>query len=194
MEGKSIYKQLSDIQKAIPVIEKGQRNDFQKYNFRGIDDIYNNLSGILANNQVLILPKIINQHFETIYTEKGNDKKVAFKVYYVVEFTFLSLIDGSSVVMSMAGEGADASDKTTGKAMSNTYKYALAEMFMIPFEDINDSDQSSKKEGNDLEGSRKAAKLALEKSDYPEPKKKAMIAGLKNYDIVFLEKIINGDI
>lgn len=194
MENKSIYKQLSDIQKAIPVIGKDQRNNFQKYDFRGIDDIYNNLSGIFAENKVLILPNILSQHFETIYTEKNNDKKVAFKVYYIVEFTFLSLIDGSNVVMSMAGEGADSSDKTTGKAMSNAYKYALSEMFMIPTEDIHDSDQSSTKEGSDLDGAKKAATEAVNNSDYSKAKKDALLSAIKKSDITFLERIINGQV
>lgn len=194
MENKAIYKQLSDIQKAIPAMGKNQRNDFQKYNFRGIDDIYNTLSSIFSDNQVLILPKILDSQFETIYTEKNNDKKVAFKAYYNVEFTFLSLIDGSTVVMSMAGEGADSSDKTTGKAMSNAYKYALAEVFIIPFEDIKDSDQSSSKEGSDLEGAKKAATEAINSSDYPKAKKTALLSAIKKSDITFLERIINGKV
>ena len=190
MENKAIYKQLSNIQKAIPVIGKGQRNDFQKYNFRGIDDIYNNLSGIFAENEVLILPRILDRHFETYQLKE----KAAFKVYYTVEFTFLSLIDGSTVVMSMAGEGADSSDKTTGKAMSNTYKYALAEMFMIQTEDINDSDQSSTKDGSDLDGAKKAATESVNNSDYPTAKKTALLSAIKKGDITFLERIINGQV
>src|SRR5262245_4671245 len=42
-------------------IAKDRRNDQQKYNFRGIDDVYNALAPILAKHHLIIVPRTISR-------------------------------------------------------------------------------------------------------------------------------------
>lgn len=169
-EVKQIYSQLAKIQKEIKPIAKNSTVNNQ-YKARSVDDIYNVLSAIFERNEVMILPKIVDKEYQDFTVLKNGKEGKVFKVYYVVEFTFLSLLDGSIVSCSMAGEGADTQDKATGKAMSNAYKYALAEAFMIPFEGIKDSDMY---EHEDIT-SEKDYKQAIEKLQ-----KAQTIEGLQN--------------
>jgi hypothetical protein len=48
--------------------------------------------------------------------------------------------DGSSLEAVVYGEAMDSGDKATNKAMSAAHKYALLQTFLIPTEDVEDSD------------------------------------------------------
>ena len=137
MDNKAIYEQLAKVQKQVEKIAKDQKNEYNNYMFRGIDDYYNYFNSLFKENEILILPEVLSMKHEVL--PQGNKYKT--KVFYNVKYTYLSLIDGSSVYVTMAGEGDDSGDKSTGKAMSNSFKYALAETFIVPTKDIKDSDQ-----------------------------------------------------
>ena len=51
------------------------------------------------------------------------------------EFDFICTDDGSTHTVTTFGEGSDAGDKATNKAMSIAYKYAAFQTFCIPTED-----------------------------------------------------------
>lgn len=118
-------------------IGKDRRNEAQKFNFRGIDDVMNALSPVLAQNRLLILPRIISR-VETVRTNKSGG--VIFSVVVDAEFDFTSAIDGTKVTVRMPGEAMDSADKATNKAMSAAYKYACFQAFCIPVEGTPDAD------------------------------------------------------
>ena len=194
MEEKKIYSQLASIQEEIGPIGKTKRNSAQGYSFRGIDDLYNNLAPIFVKHKVMILPEIIESRSEELRQQKDGSERIAFKVYFIVKFVFLSLMDGSSVAGSMAGEGYDYLDKATGKAMSNAYKYMLAEAFTIPFEDMIDSDMGDTVEKESVKTLEQKAFEFIKSSDWPEAKKTAVTSAIKagKMDKAFLERVANG--
>ena len=49
-----------------------------------------------------------------------------------VEYTFRSLVDGSTVAAVVCGEGTDSADKGTSKAMAMAYKACMIQSFSIP--------------------------------------------------------------
>ena len=121
-------------------IGKDRRNEQQGYAFRGIDDVYNALAPILAENSLCILPKVQSREVTERQTQRGG---VLFYVNVIVDFHFVSALDGSSHIVTMAGEAMDSADKATNKAMSAAYKYLCLQTFCIPTEGDNDADATT---------------------------------------------------
>lgn len=121
-------------------ISKDRRNQQQGYSFRGIDEVYNALSPILARHKLCILPRMIARGVSERQTQKGG---VLFNVTVEAEFDFVSADDGSHHTIRTFGEAMDSADKATNKAMSAAYKYAAMQAFCIPTEGDNDADGTS---------------------------------------------------
>jgi len=121
-------------------IGKDRRNEQQGYAFRGIDDVYNALAPILAENSLCILPKVQSREVTERQTRSGS---TLFYVNVIVDFHFVSAKDGTSHVVTMAGEAMDSADKATNKAMSAAYKYLCLQTFCIPTEGDNDADATT---------------------------------------------------
>ena len=119
----SVYKAINKVQAALSQvgISKNNRNQQQGYNFRGIDDVYNVLSPLLAEHGLCILPRMLSRQCEERQTAKGG---TLFYVTVDAEFDFVCADDGSKHVVKTFGEAMDSGDKATNKAMSAAYKYA----------------------------------------------------------------------
>ena len=118
-------------------IAKDRKNSAQGYNFRGIDDVYQALSGLLAKKNLVIIPRVLSRLLEERETKNGGRMAYSF---VDVEFDLVSAIDGSKHTARVAGEGMDSADKSTNKAMSAAYKYMAFMVFCIPTEGDNDAD------------------------------------------------------
>jgi hypothetical protein len=118
-------------------ISKDQTNTFDKYKFRGIDDVYNTLAPLLARHGLLILPRVLERHSEE---RASKDGKAMFYITVAVEFDFVASADGSVHTIRAYGEAMDRGDKGTNKAMTAAYKYACFEAFCIPTEGSDDAD------------------------------------------------------
>ena len=121
-------------------ISKDKKNQQQGYSFRGIDDVLNALSPMLAKNNLCILPYVLERECEQRQSKSGG---VLFYVTVRVRFDFVSAVDGSKHEVVMCGEAMDSADKATNKAMSAAYKYAAIQAFCIPTEGDNDPDSTT---------------------------------------------------
>ena len=135
-----VYKAINKVQSALAKegISKDRTNtQGASYKFRGIDDVFNALSPLLAEHQLCILPRVISrQCVERLSKQGGN----LFYVTVEAEFDFISTEDGSKHIVKTFGEAMDSGDKATNKAMSAAYKYAALQAFAIPTEGDNDAD------------------------------------------------------
>ena len=139
MDNKLIFQQLSKIMADVKAIGKEKRNQEQKFQYRGIDDMYNELHELFAKHEVTVMPQIVEQERRTEQTKSGSN---LYFTIVTVEYHFIAT-DGSETFARVRGEGADMADKSSGKAQSNAMKYALMECFLIPTEDLDDADASS---------------------------------------------------
>lgn len=118
-------------------IQKSRQTDASNvkfcFSYRGIDDFYNALSSIIAENGLIILPNVISTKTMRYYNTKN---EIMFKTLVVVKYTILCEKDGSSVSVTMAGECNDSGDKGMNKALSNAQKY----MYILPFSIPTESD------------------------------------------------------
>ncbi|HWB15930.1 MAG TPA: ERF family protein [Vicinamibacterales bacterium] len=117
-------------------IGKTRRNQQQNYAFRGIDDVLNTLSPLLAKHGLVVVPRVTERTVTERHTTKGG---VLFCVVIAAEFDFIAAEDGSIHTARMYGEAMDSADKATNKAMSAAYKYAAFQVFCIPT-DVEDAD------------------------------------------------------
>ena len=138
-ESKQVYKAIANVMADLSVygIAKDRKNTGQGYNFRGIDDIYNALSGLLSTHGLVILPRVLSHRLEERETKNGGRMAYSF---VDVEFDLVSADDGSCHTARTTGEGMDSADKSTNKAMSAAYKYMAFQVFCIPTEGDNDAD------------------------------------------------------
>lgn len=123
-----IFERISAVMAEIGAIGKSNVNEHQRYNFRGIDDVYNALHPALVKHQVFLAPKILKQVYETSATAAGKSAKVSM---LTIRFRFYTT-DGSFIDAETVGEAFDTSDKATNKAMSVAFKYACFQVFCIP--------------------------------------------------------------
>ena len=134
-----VYQAINRVQAALARegISKSRKNEQQGYKFRGIDEVYNALSPLLAEHGLCILPRCT----ERLCVERTNAKGTAlFYVTVRAEFDFVSSEDGSKHTVTTYGEAMDSGDKATNKAMSAAYKYAAFQTFAIPTEGTPDAD------------------------------------------------------
>lgn len=142
MSSQAILKAINKVQSALASegIKKGRKNAAQGYSFRGIDDMYNVLSPMLAENQIVVLPSYSDRQ---VVEHESKKETLLFYVTLKGEFTFKSAEDGSEVKMTTYGEAMDSGDKATNKAMSAALKYAFMQTFTIPTEGDNDSENQT---------------------------------------------------
>jgi hypothetical protein len=118
-------------------IAKRHLNDTSDYAYRGIDDIYNRLSPILARRRLCILPRMLERGQRE---HRGQGGQLLFSVWVRAAFDLVSVQDGSVHTIEMFGEAMDEGDKATSKAMSAAYKYAAMQIFCIPLGGESDAD------------------------------------------------------
>jgi len=142
MQTMDVYKKIAAVsaKMAQDGISKSRNNQQQGYKFRGIDDVYNALAPVLAENQLVILPRVLSRDVAERTTAKGG---VLFYVTVEAEFDIVSASDGSRHTIKTYGEAMDSADKATNKAMSAAYKYAAMQTFCIPTEGDNDADANT---------------------------------------------------
>ena len=108
-------------------VGKNQRNKEQGYNFRGIDDVLKVLHPLMGTHGVFMVPDVLEREYEERVSKSGT---VGHCCHLHVKFTVYGP-EGDSVELSTWGEGLDYGDKSTNKAATSAYKYALFELFAV---------------------------------------------------------------
>ena len=134
-----IYKQICSVMQEINAIGKDRRNQTQNFQYRGIDDVMNELHSVLAKCGVFVVPQVLDEARTTGKTKSGGDM---FYTRLKIKFGFYAE-DGSHVDAVVIGEAMDTGDKASNKALSVGLKYALLQVFCIPTEDEKDPDAQS---------------------------------------------------
>jgi len=134
-EGK-IYSAIAAIIAELGAIGKDKKNPQQGFMYRGIDQFYNALHPLFAKYGVFTAPEIINRIDQPYQTKGGATWN---RVVLTVKYTFYAS-DGSSIYSIVDGEGIDAGDKATSKALAIAHKYTLMQVFCVSTEDTIDPD------------------------------------------------------
>lgn len=137
MEERKLVKKLAEVMKEVKYIQKTGYNSFHKYKYATEADVNEKVREELSARDVIMIPNVRSQSSRTHTTAKGNTEYI---VTVEVEFTFYDGETGESIVFTTFGEGQDAGDKGTYKAITGAQKYALMKAFMIPTGDDPEAD------------------------------------------------------
>jgi hypothetical protein len=140
----TIHERLVAILSELPAIGKTQRNEQQKFMYRGHDDVLNALNPLLAKHGVFVVPDVLHRLEGRRETRSGG---VMYEVNLHVGYTFYGA-GGDFVRASAWGEGTDSGDKSTNKAMTMAFKNVLAQVFAVSTAEgaSYDTDQHSPEE------------------------------------------------
>tara|TARA_Y100000361_G_scaffold153537_1_gene175619 strand:+ start:3022 stop:3618 length:597 start_codon:yes stop_codon:yes gene_type:complete len=108
-------------------IAKTEKNEYQNYNYRGIESVVQAFSKPLAENSIILLPQAVK-----VSTRFINPKTTLTRITGTLRF--LCLEDGSHVERSYEGHSISTQGKDLGAAKSFAYRDALLETFCVPFE------------------------------------------------------------
>jgi len=131
----NVFQALTRVMGDIAPVGKDQRNEAQKYRFRGIDDLMSAVAGPMRRHGMFLLPTVIDSR-----AERRGEKMTA--VYLTMRYRLYGP-NGDYVEATVPGEASDFADKATNKAMSAALKYFLLQVFMIPVDakSIDDGDR-----------------------------------------------------
>lgn len=164
---KDIYESIAAVMADIGAVGKNSKNSQQGFMFRGIDAVMNALSPALIKNKMFVVPRILNTERDERVNKNGT---TLFYVRCTIEYTFYAE-DGSHLEAVVIGEGMDAGDKATNKAMSIAFKYACFQVFCIPTEEMVDPDA----ECHEVKPKEKKAEPKAEPKTEPQVDENALI-------------------
>lgn len=139
MSAGKIFQVLPVVMAGIGAIAKNGNNTHQNYRFRSIDDMYNKIQPVLAENKLFFVPQLLESKEEIF--DNGNGKR-SIRVSAKVKYTIYA-DDGSSIESVTQGEAIDTSDKATNKALTAAFKYMLIQVFCIAITNQDDADKIS---------------------------------------------------
>lgn len=134
-----IYKKMIAVMRKINPIDKTKKNKQQGFMFRGIDDMYNTLHYLLAEEGIIVRPTVLDSWTTTHESKRGG---TIFRTVKRMQYDFVAE-DGSKFTTIMDGEGMDSGDKSGSKAESICQKYDLIQVFLIPTKDLAEPDRDS---------------------------------------------------
>ena len=136
---------MGKVMKGIEGIAKSKTNSGQGYKFRGIDQVYDMIHGLLSEHELITLPVVLDRVATETKTKKGDPQ---LHVTECVEYWFTSTIDGSQMIIGpVFSEALDSSDKATNKCMSFAQKYAVLQCFTVPTSDVAEGDHDDEQRG-----------------------------------------------
>lgn len=168
MKHEDIWTAMSAVRAELCVagIGKDQYNKVQGFAFRGIDDMYNAVSGILAKHGVapsVANIRILGEGHSVRPTKNGS-------AYHMAVLATVAFENGPKPHQRMnhdvLAEAADSGDKVSSKVMSMIMKYALLTALTIPTQgasDDADGDSQAPRPGEDIVGDAKEKSLEWQK-------------------------------
>lgn len=137
MSDKQLVSKLAHVMKQVQYIEKKGYNSFNKYKYATESDVQEKVREVLADQNVIMLPDVVEHTTREHQNRKGNVEYIAT---VKVNFTFIDGETGETLSIHSSGEGQDAGDKAVYKAITGAQKYAIMKAFMIPTGDDPESD------------------------------------------------------
>jgi len=134
----TVVEALSAVMGSVQGVRKADRNEQQRFMFRGIDAVMNAVGPALRTHGVVVVPLAEEMTSETYETSKGTQmRNVTIRIRWRFYGPAGDFIEAVSI-----GEAADSGDKAVSKAHSVAYRTVLLQALCIPT-DEPDPDASS---------------------------------------------------
>lgn len=129
-----IIELLSKVMEDVGAVRKGERNQAQNFNFRGIDAVVNAVSPALRKHGVVVTPEIVSNDYTTV--EVGKNRTSMGHCRVTVTYKFWAP-DGSYLPTTVSAESMDSGDKATAKAMSVAFRTCLLQTLCLPTDETD---------------------------------------------------------
>jgi hypothetical protein len=133
-----IYAALAAVMADCDHVAKRDRNEHQRFMFRGIDAVVNAVGPVLRKHSVMVVPNVESVTYDTVQTSTG---KPATACRILATYSFYAS-DGSSLDTRVAAEAWDAGDKAAPKAMSVAFRTALLQALALPTDEPDPDSQT----------------------------------------------------
>lgn len=148
MAENKLVKKLAKVMDEVKYIQKRGFNKFHKYKYATESDVSEKVREVLAEQNVVMLPDVVEHTSREHKNLKGNTEYIAT---VKVKFTFVDGETGEQLSIHSVGEGQDSGDKAVYKAITGAQKYALMKAFMIPTGDDPEADDGVDERNADKE-------------------------------------------
>ena len=138
IEHKSIQEAMLAIYGEVGYVQK-QKGQNLNYTFASEKEFIKALRPSMIEHGVFMFVGKMDQLNQTEYTTGKGSLMLRSTVHGIVTFSHIS---GTQITVDAYGEGSDSGDKSLNKAMTDIYKYALRQTFMIETGDDPDKDKS----------------------------------------------------
>ncbi|MCR8994512.1 ERF family protein [Brevibacillus laterosporus] len=178
---RSLVKKLTTVMQNVKYIQKRGYNKFHNYNYATEADVAEKVREVLADQNVIMIPNMVSHSIREHVNAKGKTEYIAT---VQMEFKFYDGDSGEELVFHMFGEGQDAGDKATYKAITGAQKYALMKAFMIPTGDDPENDSEEEQNNSGTEPANMKATPNVKNSKEAVLKAKWQLVGysLDNFD------------
>lgn len=144
-DNSNIYQLLAEAKKQIGAVKKGERNNAQNFNFRGIDAVINAVAPVFNELGIIIAPEVTQTTYDTV--EIGQRKTPMSHVIIEAKYTFYGPT-GDSITAAVAAEAMDSGDKAVAKAMSVAMRIALLQTLNLPTDEPDPDATSYERSGS----------------------------------------------
>jgi ERF superfamily len=124
----TLRRKLGEVRRRIGYIQKRGYNERHNYNYVAAADIAGSVGDILAELGVVVIPRLESITYEPHAPGRVDSVRVA---RVIMAYTFTDENSGEEITAKVAGEGLDAGDKASYKAMTGALKYALLQSFLL---------------------------------------------------------------
>ena len=135
----TVYEAINKVMEDVRSVGKNDRNEQQRFNFRGIDATVNALSPAMRKHGLTVRPSNVLSIEHIPFTSAKGALGVSCRV--LVEYTFTDK-DGDSCTSIVAAEANDYGDKATPKAMSVAFRTCLLQSFALPTDEVDPDAES----------------------------------------------------
>ena len=143
-EVSNIYQAINAIMAEVGYVQK-TTSEKLNYSFAGEADLIAAIRPVMVKHGVFMyVANILEVRVEQYETAKGT---AMTNTSLVAKIIFYHAPSGTSFVVTSRGEGADSGDKSSNKALTGAYKYALRETFCIETGDDPDKEPSGDRAG-----------------------------------------------
>lgn len=141
---RSLVRKLAEVMGEVERIPKSGRNEFHRYDYATEADIVAAVRKAMAQRALMLVPTVERVEWKAVPRKQGGEDRLAT---LTVRFTLMDGDSGEEVSFQVLGEGQDAGDKATYKALTGATKYALLKLFLIPTGDDPEQDERPAQRG-----------------------------------------------
>lgn len=135
----TIFEALNAVAAEVGAVRKGDRNQQQGFNFRGVDAVVNAIAPHLRKAGVLIVPTVEATEHTTV--EVGRNRTLMGHCRVTVRYRWYGPT-GDYIDSTVVAESMDAGDKAAPKAMSVAYRTAILQTLCLPTDEADPDAQA----------------------------------------------------